>query len=86
MSGGSAESASIQQNVRAVTSPPGEKYNFTRLAEAVQALQAGEDIDFEGVSGPLDLGPEGDPTTSLYDVFQYQDGRLAVQRQIDVQR
>jgi branched-chain amino acid transport system substrate-binding protein len=82
----STEPAAIKQRVRAITGPPGDKYNFVQLADAIKALQAGKDIDFEGASGPLDLDANGDPTSSLYDVFEFRGGRLEVIRQIDVSR
>jgi ABC-type branched-subunit amino acid transport system substrate-binding protein len=82
----STEPAAIKERVRAITGPPGEKYNFLQLADAMKALQAGKDIDFEGVSGPLDLDKNGDPTTALYDLFEFRGGRLQVTRQVDVAR
>jgi ABC-type branched-subunit amino acid transport system substrate-binding protein len=34
-------------------------------------LKKGEDIDYQGVSGPCDLGPTGSPTKATIGVFQY---------------
>ncbi len=82
----STDPSAIKGQVRAVTGPPGEKYNFTRLADAAKALQARQDIDFDGVSGPLDLDKNGDPTSSLYDIFQFKNGRLEVIRQIEAKK
>ena len=36
----------------------------------------GADIDYEGVSGPLDLDEVGDPTWGRYIIAQYQGGEL----------
>jgi ABC-type branched-subunit amino acid transport system substrate-binding protein len=83
---GSPDPAAIKGQVRRVTGAPGEKLNFTRLADAIKALRAGQDIDFEGVSGPLDLDKNGDPTTSLYDIFQFKNGRLEVIRQVEAKK
>ncbi len=82
----STDPSAIKAQVRAVTGPPGEKFNFTRLADAIKALQGGQKIDFEGVSGPLDLDKNGDPTTSLYDIFQFKNGRLEVIRQVEAKK
>ena len=71
---------------REVASAPGDKYNFLQLTDAVKALMAGEDIDFEGVSGPLEIGPTGDTTASLYDIFTYKDGKLNVEQQMEVMK
>jgi ABC-type branched-subunit amino acid transport system substrate-binding protein len=83
---GSTDSAAILSKMREVASPPGEKYNFLQLTDAVKALMAGKDIDFEGVSGPLDIGPTGDTTASLYDIFTYKDGKLSVEQQMEVKK
>jgi ABC-type branched-subunit amino acid transport system substrate-binding protein len=34
-------------------------------------LKKGEDIDYQGVSGPVDMGPTGSPTKATIGVFQY---------------
>lgn len=83
---GSTDSAAIQGKMRDVASPPGKKYNFLQLADAVKSLVGGEDIDFEGVSGPLDIGPTGDTTASLYDIFTYKDGKLSIEQQMEVMK
>ena len=41
-------------------------------------LQQGADIDYNGASGPLDFGPNGEPTIGTYDLFEY-DGDGAPQ-------
>jgi ABC-type branched-subunit amino acid transport system substrate-binding protein len=82
----STDPSAIKAKVREITGGPGEKYTFVQLGDAVKALKAGKKIDFDGVSGPLDLDRNGDTTASLYDVFQYKSGKLEVVRQIDVKR
>jgi ABC-type branched-subunit amino acid transport system substrate-binding protein len=59
---GSSDAGQIAEQVRAVSSPPGKQYTFQELAEAIKALQGGQDIDFEGVSGPLNVDENGDLT------------------------
>jgi branched-chain amino acid transport system substrate-binding protein len=34
-------------------------------------LKKGEDIDYQGVSGPTDMGPTGSPTKATIGIFQY---------------
>ena len=46
--------------------------------ECVALIDAGEDIDYVGVSGPINFTPNGDPTTGSYGVFQFQDGQITV--------
>ena len=54
------------------------------MADAIAALQAGEDIDFEGVSGPLDLDDNGDPPIGFYDLYAYDDqGKFEVTGKVE---
>ena len=68
---GSNEVPAIAEQIQAVSAPPGEQYDYTNMADAIAALQAGEDIDFEGVSGPLDLDDAGEPAIGFYDLYAY---------------
>ena len=38
--------------------------------------QNGDDIDYEGASGPIDLDEDGDPTAGVYDLVRFRDGKL----------
>jgi branched-chain amino acid transport system substrate-binding protein len=80
---GSNEGTDIAEQVQAVGSAPGDKYDFTTMADAIEAIQAGEDIDFEGVSGSLDLDDNGDPVLGTYDIYEYDDkGAFSVTEQV----
>jgi branched-chain amino acid transport system substrate-binding protein len=72
---GSSDRADIAANIPAV-SGGGDKYTFENLADALTAIQNGEDIDYEGVSGPLDLDENGDPGSSNYGTWSYTGGEL----------
>ena len=80
---GSSEGPDIQAAITDVASAPGDQYDFTDMAGAIEALQAGEDIDFEGVSGPLDLDENGDPTQGTYDTYEYKNGKLVLGDQVE---
>ncbi|MGH3478111.1 MAG: ABC transporter substrate-binding protein [Nocardioidaceae bacterium] len=43
----------------------------TEYAECVQLLEDGEDIDYDGVSGPIDLNDTGSPSVATIGIFQY---------------
>ncbi|MGI8726858.1 MAG: ABC transporter substrate-binding protein [Solirubrobacterales bacterium] len=79
---GSTDGADIQAQLQDISGPPGDKYDFTQLGEAITALQNGEDIDFDGISGPIDFDDNGDPTAATYEVFKYNNGSLEVQEQV----
>lgn len=72
VSGGSADPDDIRENLRAVSGPPGDKFGFEDLGEAVNALQEGQDIDYEGASGPVDFDENGDPTAAFYEIWRFQ--------------
>ena len=81
---GSNEGADIAEQIQAIGSAPGEQYDFTTMADAIEALQAGEDIDFEGISGNLELDDNGDPAVGTYDVYEYDDkGAFSVTDQVE---
>jgi hypothetical protein len=43
----------------------------TSFKECSDLLNKGEDIDYQGVSGPCDLGETGSPTKATIGIFQY---------------
>ena len=81
---GSTDGAKMKDELRAVTAPPGRKYTWLELDQAIKALESGQDIDYEGVSGPIDLDDKGAATAGVYDVYQFKDNRLQVVDQIAI--
>jgi branched-chain amino acid transport system substrate-binding protein len=72
---GSNSGSAIKEHLPEVYNPPGRKYSFLQLPQAIDALRKGENIDYQGVTGPLDVDSEGDPTVAAYDEFVYRDAR-----------
>lgn len=81
---GSDDPGDIADQLPAVAGPPGRKVTFLDLASAIGDVQDGKEIDYEGVSGPIDFDDHGDPSTQLFDFYTYRDGRLSVDRQAAV--
>ena len=76
---GSSDPAAIKDQIQAVASPPGDQFDYTQMKDAIAALQAGDDIDYQGVSGPADLDDNGDPTLGFYETYEYDDqGKFSV--------
>jgi branched-chain amino acid transport system substrate-binding protein len=76
---GAADPAAMRDALEDVTSG-GTK--CTTFAECKELLDAGEDIDYDGASGPLDFDGS-DPTIGTYDLFVYgEDGAQEVLRQV----
>jgi branched-chain amino acid transport system substrate-binding protein len=81
---GSAEGDLIADNIVAVTGPPGQKYTFEQLPQAIKALQNGQDIDYEGASGPINWNDAGDLTQYVYDIQQFKNGKLVKLQTVQV--
>ena len=39
------------------------------------AAHAGQKVNYDGVSGPLDLASNGDPTGATYEIYSYANGK-----------
>jgi ABC-type branched-subunit amino acid transport system substrate-binding protein len=74
--GGSSDPAAIAENLQAVSGPPGDKYTFENLQDALDAAANGDDIDYEGASGPIDFDDAGDPSSAAYGTWGYRNGKL----------
>jgi branched-chain amino acid transport system substrate-binding protein len=82
---GSSSGPKMAKEIPALTSPPGRKYTWQQLPAAVDALIKGDDIDYDGASGPIDLNEAGDPGAAVYDVYEFKDSKLRTDsRQIAV--
>ncbi|MFY0565628.1 ABC transporter substrate-binding protein [Archangium lansingense] len=73
---GQPEGSSVREHLTAV-SRDGTPYGPTEYRQAVEALRAGQDINFEGASGPVDLDANGD-VVSPYHVWRISGGRLEI--------
>ena len=85
MAAGSTDGKEMAAELQNVSGPGGDKYTFEQLPEAIKALQNGDDIDYEGASGPLDLNEQGDPTAGVYDIYRFKDGKIEVFDELPVE-
>src|ERR687891_457929 len=79
LAAGSSDPDHVKGSLQDVSGPPGEKYTFEQLDQAVQALLAGEDIDYEGAWGPIDFDENGDPGSAIYEVWEFDGTDVATQ-------
>ena len=82
---GSTDGPDMAAELQDITGPGGDKYTWEQLPDAIRALQDGNDIDYEGASGPIDLNEDGDPESGVYDLFRYRNGEIDVFDEIDVE-
>jgi branched-chain amino acid transport system substrate-binding protein len=71
---GSTEGADMAEALIDVSAPEGEQYTWDQLPEAIEALQNGEDIDYQGASGAVDMNDAGDATAGVYDIYEFSNG------------
>ena len=54
------------------------RYTWEQLPEAIKALQDGQDIDYQGASGAIDMDDAGDATAGVYDIYTFKGADLEV--------
>lgn len=81
---GSTDGTAMAETVRDISRAPGQKFTWQELPGAIAALEAGKDIDYEGASGEIEMDDAGDATAGVYDVFQFDGGRLELTDQVPV--
>jgi ABC-type branched-subunit amino acid transport system substrate-binding protein len=67
----STDGTDMAAEVRDISGPPGEMFTFEQLPDAIEALQSGDDIDYEGAAGAIDMDEAGDATAGVYDTFEF---------------
>ena len=73
---GSTDGKDMADQVVDVSAPPGTPYTWEQLPDAIKALQNGDDIDYQGASGALDLDDAGDATSGVYDIYTFKGTSL----------
>jgi ABC-type branched-subunit amino acid transport system substrate-binding protein len=75
---GSTDGTDMAAEVRDISGPPGDKFTWEQMPDAIDALQNGDDIDYVGASGELDLDEAGDATAGVYDIYQYKNEAIEI--------
>ena len=57
---------------------------WEELPDAIEALQNGDDIDYLGASGQVDMDENGDATAGVYDIYEFKDGAPAPIDEVEV--
>jgi hypothetical protein len=75
---GSTDGQDMADVITDLSAPGGTQYTWEQLPEMIEALQNGDDIDYEGASGSVNLNEAGDATSEVYDTYQYKGGEFVV--------
>ena len=75
---GSADSEAVRGQLRAAAAPPGDTYaaGADGIAEALDAIRSGNQINYAGAATSLDWDDNGDVTSGYIGVWQYSDGAI----------
>ncbi len=75
---GSVDSEAIRGQLRAAAAPPGDTYaaGADGIAEALDAIRSGDQINYAGAATSLDWDNNGDVTSGYIGVWQYSDGAI----------
>jgi len=75
---GDSDPHRVVTELKQIAGPPGERFTTLDYASAVEALAAGRDIDFHGLSGPLDFDERGEVEGGLVEEYWVDDaGEIA---------
>lgn len=61
----------VAEQVREVTDPGGELITPENLADGLDLAADGEEIEYQGASGPAEFDENGDLAAAVYDVFEF---------------
>jgi ABC-type branched-subunit amino acid transport system substrate-binding protein len=83
---GSTDGQQMADHLIDITAPGGDKFTWQQLPDAIKALEDGEDIDYTGASGPIDMDVHGNPSAGVFDVYQYGADALKVVDEVSVEK
>jgi branched-chain amino acid transport system substrate-binding protein len=73
----SSNPSAIKKHLRAVSGPPGQKFTWQQLPQAIAALWAGKAIHYIGAWGDISWDSHGDPGSAIYVVWQHKGGQTS---------
>jgi len=82
IAGGENTGTAVRDNMRTVANPEGEEFGPEALADAVEAVAAGDSINYVGASSPVDFDENGDMQTVTYEIFGFTSDGVETQETI----
>lgn len=81
--GGEASGSAIAENIRAVSRPDGEVIGVSEFAAGRDELEAGNEIDYDGASGNVDLNENLEPIVP-YMILEVSDGEAEMIEEVPI--
>jgi ABC-type branched-subunit amino acid transport system substrate-binding protein len=79
IAGGKNSGTTVQKNMRTVANPKGENFGPDTLIDAVKAVAAGDEINYQGASSSVNFDEKGDMKTVSYDIYKFaKDGSIKI--------
>ncbi|GAI85186.1 unnamed protein product [marine sediment metagenome] len=78
------QGAAIRDNLTAIANAPGEQVTYGELEKAFDLLKAGKDINYQGVSGPLEYSDDGDVNVGAIEIWSIKDGKVVTERTVTI--
>lgn len=73
----------VRDNIRTVANPNGESFTGAEIGDAIEAVQAGDDIEYLGVSSDVVFDENGDMEAITYELFAFEDREVVTVDTID---
>ncbi|WP_317229013.1 ABC transporter substrate-binding protein [Clavibacter sp. MX14-G9D] len=73
LQGGATDGATLKDNLQSVSEGGTKCESF---ADCAKLIADGEDIDYDGISGPITWDENGDPTEAYVSVYKYEEGNV----------
>ncbi|WP_181692875.1 ABC transporter substrate-binding protein [Natronomonas sp. LN261] len=80
---GENDGSALRDRVRTVSNPDGEEFGPETLVDAVEAVAAGDRIDYVGASSSVNFDVNGDVATAAYDVIDFDGGELVTEDNLE---
>ena len=84
--GTTTDSAAIRDALRDVANAPGEvvRPGEEGIRRALELIAAGEDVNYEGAAGSVDLDENGDVISGHIEIWKIEGGEIVSERQVPV--
>ncbi|WP_336133779.1 ABC transporter substrate-binding protein [Natronomonas amylolytica] len=70
---GENDGTAVRDNMQRAANPEGEEFGPGELAEAIEAADAGDDINYQGASSATNFDDNGDMVAVSYGVYEVED-------------
>lgn len=81
---GVASGPAIKDNLQGVANPPGEVVTYKEFGRALGLLAQGVEINYEGVSGPVDFDENGDMAKGVIEIWKIEGCKVVTVRMEEV--